>query len=220
MTFLRPLTLIGLFTMMLPAISAESYDLVVYGGTSAGIISAVQAKKMGKSVVIVGPDKHLGGLTSGGLGWTDTGNKAVIGGLARDFYHRIWKEYQKEETWTVQKKSEYGGKGQGTSAIDGKNRTMWIFEPRVAEKVYDDYVREFKIPVHRDEWLDRANGVKKEGGKISGSVFLQGCSIGTEEPLILLLVTEKKQYRLRCSTEEEMAGWQTDLLFYTDATLA
>ena len=159
---------------LLTAHADQSYDLVVYGGTSAGVISAVQAKKMGKSVAIVGPDKHLGGLTSGGLGWTDTGNKAVIGGLARDFYHRIWKEYQKDETWTVQKKSEYGGKGQGTPAIDGKNRTMWIFEPRIAEKVYEDYVRDFKIPVYRDEWLDRVHGVTKEGGNIVSITMLNG----------------------------------------------
>ena len=72
-----------------------AYDLVIYGGTSAGTIAAVQAKQLGKSVIIVCPDKHLGGLTSSGLGMTDTGNKAVIGGLARDFYHRVWKEYQK-----------------------------------------------------------------------------------------------------------------------------
>jgi hypothetical protein len=51
-------------------------------------------------------------------------------------------------------------------------------------------------------------------------VFLQGCSIGTEDPLIILLVTEKKQYRLRCATPEDMAGWQADLLYYTDITLA
>ncbi len=50
---------------------------------------------MGKSVVIVGPDKHLGGLSSGGLGFTDTGNKAVIGGLSREFYHRVWQHYDR-----------------------------------------------------------------------------------------------------------------------------
>ena len=72
------------------AADPPSYDLVVYGGTSAGVIAAVQAKQLGKSVIIVGPDQHLGGLSSGGLGYTDTGNKAVIGGLARDFYHRVW----------------------------------------------------------------------------------------------------------------------------------
>ena len=154
--------------------SAETYDVVVYGGTSAGVIAAVQAKKMGHSVVIVCPDLHLGGLTSGGLGWTDTGNKAVIGGLARDFYHRVWKEYEKEENWKFEKKSEYGGKGQGTPAVDGKNRTMWIFEPRVAEKIFEDYVEEFDIAVHRDEWLDRKNGVKVKNGRIQSISTLSG----------------------------------------------
>ena len=84
-------------------VAAADYDVVVYGGTSAGVIAAVQARKMGKSAVLVGPDKHLGGLSSGGLGFTDTGNKAVIGGLAREFYHRIWQHYQKPEGWKWQK---------------------------------------------------------------------------------------------------------------------
>ncbi|MDZ4848280.1 MAG: FAD-dependent oxidoreductase [Pirellulaceae bacterium] len=153
-----------------------SYDIVIYGGTSAGVIAAVQAKQLGKSVVIVGPDKHLGGLSSGGLGMTDTGNKAVIGGLARDFYHRIWKEYQKPETWRWQKPSEFGGRGQGTPAIDGEQRTMWVFEPHVAEKVFEDYVMEFQIPVYRDEWLDRANGVTKSGSRITTIRMLSGKS--------------------------------------------
>lgn len=151
-----------------------TYDLVIYGGTSAGVMAAVQAKQMGKSVIIVGPDKHLGGLSSGGLGFTDTGNKAVIGGLARDFYHRVWRHYDRPEAWTWQAKSEYGNKGQGTPAIDGAQRTMWIFEPHVAEQVFEDYVREFQIPVQRDEWLDRANGVRKEGGRIRTITMLSG----------------------------------------------
>lgn len=152
----------------------EQADVVVYGGTCAGVIAAVQAKKMGKTAIIVCPDKHLGGLSSGGLGWTDTGNKAVIGGLSRDFYHRIWKEYQKPTTWKFQKQADYGGRGQGTSAVDGANRTMWIFEPRVAEKVFDDYVTEFDIPVHKDEWLDRTSGVKKTDGRIVLITTLSG----------------------------------------------
>lgn len=150
-------------------------DVVVYGGTSAGVIAAVQAKRMGKTVVIVGPDNHLGGLSSGGLGWTDTGNKSVIGGLARDFYHRVWKQYQLDSTWRFQKQSDYGGKGQGTSAIDGKNRTMWIFEPSVAENVFEEYISEFDIPVHRNEWLDRdGGGVVKSDGRIESITMLSG----------------------------------------------
>ena len=152
----------------------QSADVIIYGGTSAGVIAAVQAKQMGKSVIIVSPDKRLGGLSSGGLGWTDTGKKEAIGGLSRDFYHRIWKKYQEPETWKFQKMEDYGGRGQGTPAIDGANRTMWIFEPSVAESVFEDYVKEFKIPVVRDAWLDRDKGVKKSDGRITSITTLKG----------------------------------------------
>lgn len=151
-----------------------SYDVVVYGGTSAGVIAAVQARKMGRSAVIVCPDRHLGGLSSGGLGWTDTGNKAVIGGLAREFYHRVWKHYQSPDAWKWQTREEYGNKGQGTPAIDGQQRTMWIFEPHVAERVFEDYVAEYEIPVHRDQWLDRAQGVTMAEGRIREIRMLSG----------------------------------------------
>ena len=141
----------------------------IYGGTSAGVIAAVQAKRLCKTVVIVGPDKHLGGLSSGGLGFTDTGNKAVIGGLSRDFYHRIWQHYDQPGAWKWQKREEFGNKGQGTPAIDGTERTMWIFEPHVAEQVFEELVRENQIRVDRNEWLDRAKGVSKTGARISSN---------------------------------------------------
>ncbi len=158
----------------LQAAEALETDICIYGGTSAGVAAAVQAARMGKSVVIVCPDKHLGGLSSGGLGFTDTGNKAVIGGLAREFYHRVWKRYDQPEAWRWQKREEYGNKGQGTPAIDKEQRTMWIFEPHVAERVFEDLIREQNIPVHRDEWLDRANGVKKDGARITSITMLSG----------------------------------------------
>lgn len=150
------------------------YDIVVYGGTSAGVMAAVQARRMGKSVVLVGPDKHLGGLTSGGLGFTDTGNKAVIGGLAREFYHRVWQHYQKPEAWKWQKSSEYGNRGQGTPAVDQERRTMWIFEPHVAENIFEEFVHEHDIPVFRDEWLDRESGVLRESEAESSQARIAG----------------------------------------------
>ncbi len=152
-------------------------DIIIYGGTSAAVTAAVQAKKLGKSVIIVSPDKHLGGMTSGGLGFTDTGNKTVIGGLAREFYHRIFLHYDRPESWKWQKKEAYGNKGQGTPAVDGENRTMWIFEPHAAEKVFEDFVKENSIQVLRDEWLDREKGVEVTDGKsmsvktVSGNIF-------------------------------------------------
>lgn len=160
--------------LFVSTLHAAEHDLVIYGGTSAAVTAAVQAKKMGKSVIIVSPDQHLGGLSSGGLGFTDTGNKAVIGGLARDFYHRVWQHYDTDAAWVQQKKSEYGGKGQGTPAMDGENRTMWIFEPHVAEQVFEDYVKEFGLEVVRGEWLDRAKGVTKDGDKITAITTLSG----------------------------------------------
>lgn len=149
-------------------------DMIIYGGTSAAVTAAVQAKKLGKSVIVVSPDKHLGGLSSGGLGFTDTGNKEVIGGLSREFYHRLYLHYDKSESWKWQQKSEYGNKGQGTPAIDGNNRTMWIFEPHAAENVFEDFVRENELNILRDEWLDRKNGVVVEDGKIVSIKTLSG----------------------------------------------
>ncbi|MDW7690361.1 FAD-dependent oxidoreductase [Flammeovirgaceae bacterium SG7u.111] len=149
-------------------------DVVIYGGTSAAVMAAVQVAKMGKSVVMVSPDTHLGGLSSGGLGWTDTGNKSVIGGLAREFYHRVYLHYNTPKAWKWQEKDAYGNKGQGTRAMDGTDRTMWIFEPHVAENIFEQFVKENSIKVYRDEWLDREHGLEKEGGKIVSIQTLSG----------------------------------------------
>lgn len=149
-------------------------DVIIYGGTPAAITAAVQVSKMGKSVIIVSPDKHLGGMSSSGLGFTDTGDKSVIGGLSREFYQRIYKYYENPETWIFQKKNAYGNAGQGTPAIDGKHKTMWIFEPNIAEKVFEDFIKENQIKVYRDEWLDREKGVKKENNYIVSIKTLSG----------------------------------------------
>lgn len=151
-----------------------SRDVVIYGGTSAGVIAAVEAARLGKSVILVGPDQHLGGMSSGGLGWTDTGNKAVIGGLAREFYHRIYLHYQDDAAWVWQSREQYGNRGQGTPAIDGENRTMWIFEPHVAEQVFEDFIAAHNIEVHRDRWLDREHGVDMHEGRIVAMRTLDG----------------------------------------------
>jgi len=170
--------IVAFFTACSPSssrIQREQFaDVIIYGGTSAAITAAMQVVKSGKTVLVVSPDKHLGGLSAGGLGFTDTGNKSVIGGLAREFYHRLFLHYQKPEAWKWQKMEEYGNKGQGTPAMDGSERTMWIFEPHAAEQVFEDFVKENNIKVYRNEWLDRANGVKKENGKIVSIKTLSG----------------------------------------------
>ena len=152
-----------------------SYDVVVYGGTSAAITTAVQVAKMGKSVVVVSPDARLGGLSSGGLGATDSGNRTVIGGLSREFYHRLWLHYQNESAWTFQPMpKENGIPGQGGRGIDNDTQTMWVFEPSVAEKVFEDFVKEYKIEVLKNEKLDREKGVEKDNSTIKSITTLSG----------------------------------------------
>jgi hypothetical protein len=160
-----------------PETSGFRSEVIIYGGTSAAVTAAVQLAQMGTEVIVVSPDVHMGGMTASGLGWTDTGNKEVIGGLARNFYHRLFLHYQQDSAWKWQRREEYGNAGQGNVAIDGEFRTMWIFEPHAAEQVFDQMLKESGVEVYRDEWLDRETGVVMEGGAIrsirtlSGKVF-------------------------------------------------
>jgi len=114
-----------------------TYDLIVYGSTSSGIIAAYTARMKGLEVLLVSPDNHLGGLTTGGLGYTDIGNKYAITGLAKDFYRRIGAKYGTFE--------------------------RWIFEPHVAGEVFQDYIREAQIPILAGY---RLSSVNMEGAEI------------------------------------------------------
>ncbi len=134
-------------------------DIVIYGGTSAGVIAAVQAARLGKSVILIEPGVHLGGLTSGGLGYTDSGNKAVIGGLAMDYYQRLKTIYDNPETWKWQKPEDF-------KKYQPNQKAIWVFEPHLAEKVYEDLIAEQKIPVFRNERLDLKCGVIKKANRI------------------------------------------------------
>jgi len=153
------------------ATAAEAtYDLVVYGGTCGGVTAAVQAAAMGKTVVLIEPGRHLGGLSSGGLGATDIGNKLAIGGLAREFYHRIFLHYQKPEAWRQETIDEYRQKkGRGIDAD-----TMWCFEPHVAEQVFRQMLAEARVPVVFGQRLDLKRGVRMAGRRIAAIVMESG----------------------------------------------
>lgn len=147
------------------ATNQDGYDLVVYGGTSAGIAAAVQAKRMGKSVILIEPSSRIGGLTTGGLGQTDIGNKAAIGGISREFYEGIKEYYDAPANWKWQKKEDYKDGGQTRTAAG--ESSMWTFEPSAALAVYQDWIGTYDIPLVFDQQLDRENGVTKVDGKIS-----------------------------------------------------
>ena len=135
----------------------ETYDVVIYGGTSAGVAAAIQARRMGKSVVIVEPTTRVGGLTSGGLGQTDIGNKAAIGGVAREFYQQVRKHYDQPSAWRWEKKAEYQSTGQ--SKTGANEDTMWTFEPSTALLILQTWIRDNGIVVRYNQRLDRQSGV-------------------------------------------------------------
>jgi hypothetical protein len=145
----------------------KNYDICIYGGTSSGVIAAYTAARSGKSVLLIEPGKNLGGMSSGGLGLTDIGNKYAISGLALDFYRRIGKHYGKFE--------------------------QWIFEPHVAENLFNEYIKKAKVPVLYE---NRITGVEKKGTLIT--------AITLENPTKKKVGTVKAKVFIDCSYEGDL----------------
>ncbi len=164
------------FNLLALSQNDKNYDIIVYGGTSAGVSTAIQASRMGKSVVLIEPTNRIGGLTTGGLGQTDIGNKQAIGGIAREFYQNVKKHYQQPENWNWQKREEYRDGGQ--TRTDSGEDAMWTFEPSAALKIFHQMLEpEKNITLVYNQRLERKNGVTKKKGVItlitmeSGIVF-------------------------------------------------
>ena len=153
-------------SLALPAFAEPaSYDVVVYGGTSGGVIAAVQVAKSGRSVVLFSPTAHLGGLTTSGLGWTDLGESSILGGLSREFYHRVYQHYQGAGAWNWQSRASFGNAAQGGPAFNDATQVASVFEPKVAEAVFSAMIAGENVPVITGR-LDLDDGVVMNGGKI------------------------------------------------------
>lgn len=108
--------------MALVSCSAEKeYDICIYGGSASGVVAAYSAAQMGMDVLVIEPGIRIGGLTTGGLGFTDIGNKQVVKGVALQFYRRLGKHYG--------------------------NLEQWVFEPSAAHAILSDYLDHKNIKV-------------------------------------------------------------------------
>ncbi|KAF4974096.1 hypothetical protein FZEAL_8969 [Fusarium zealandicum] len=183
------LWLLPLFVTAVGSASSESArkavfydcDVVIYGNTVAALAAAIQTTRMNKTVAIVFPGTTLGGLTTSGLGWTDSKDGNTIGGIAREFYGRVFDYYQGPDAWERETRSDYLDKNIGAQpgpAIDEQKQVQWTFEPKAAEAIWEKWITDEKIPVFRNEAIDRSStGVSKQGTLIksfrteSGSVF-------------------------------------------------
>ncbi len=153
-------------TLALASAAPVSHDVVVYGGTSGGVIAATQVAKSGKSVVLISPTVHLGGLTTSGLGWTDLGADSILGGLSKEFYHRAYLHYHQGDAWNWQKQESFSNKAQGFPAFNTTTKIASVFEPKVAEAIFKQFLKEQNVPVITGR-LDLKAGVVMNGGKIS-----------------------------------------------------
>jgi len=143
------------------AAEPAGHDLVIYGGTSAGVTAAVQAARLGKSVVLIEPTRHLGGLSSAGLGMTDSGKPEVIGGLAREFYRRVKKHYENDAAWKWEQRADFKWWTESGDAL-------WRFEPAVAERIFREMLAEAQVTVVEGERLDLRDWGTKTGTTITG----------------------------------------------------
>ena len=152
----------------------KTYDVVIYGSSPAALSAAISAQRLGKSAVIVCPETRIGGLTTGGLGQTDIGNKSAFGGLALQFYKDVADYYKDDANWIWQKRSDYLPDGQCTGSLGADS--MWTFEPHAALQILEGWERKHGLDIRRGEYLDREpkSGVEAEEGRIKAIRTLSG----------------------------------------------
>lgn len=135
------------------AAATHEFDLVVYGGTAGGVMTAISGARHGLKTVLLEPRRHVGGMATGGLSRTDTGTREVIGGLALEFYYRVGNEYDVRRF---------------------KNPVAWFYEPKVGEKVMLDMLKEAGVTLLFQHRLRETNGVVKQGTRITELVTENG----------------------------------------------
>lgn len=143
----------------------DQTDVVVYGGTAGGVMAAVQAARLGRSVVLIEPGRHLGGMVTGGLGATDYGKAPVVGGLTLELYRRLYHHYLSPVAWKYETREEHLPKHWLNVSEDRK--AHWFHEPGPAEAILRGMVREAGVQVVFGERLDRKAGVTKQGPRIT-----------------------------------------------------
>ncbi len=151
-------------------------DVVVYGDASGGVVAAVQAARMGKRAILVSQYGHLGGMTSSGLGLTDIGNDRILGGISREFYHRLYLHYQQPTAWPFESREQFANIGQGIPALNSATELASTFEPKVAEAVFDALVLEAGVQVVRGR-LELPTGVVRDGRRIQAIRLEDGRTI-------------------------------------------
>lgn len=174
--------LFRLVLLLLPLLAgaAPAPDVVVYGGTLAGISAAIQAARMNRSVLLLEPSAHLGGVATSGLTATDMNRSPTIGGIAREFYQEIYAYYRQPSAWRVEAREAFFERSRKRT-YTGKNdslRMQWVYESHVAERILGDMLRQAGITVRLSCPLAETDtAVERRDGRITA---IQ-CADGTRQ---------------------------------------
>jgi hypothetical protein len=137
--------LIPLVGLAVAAAGQQTFDLVVYGGTAAGVMTAVSGARHGLKTVLLEPGRHVGGMSTGGLSRTDVGQRSVIGGLALEFYYRVGERYEMRRY---------------------NNPVAWFYEPKVGEAVMLEMLKQSGATLLLNHRLREKDGVTKTGARV------------------------------------------------------
>lgn len=154
----------------------KNYDIIVYGNSSAAVVAAIQASRMGRTVLFISSDRCIGGLTSSGLGATDLNDYRAVGGLAREFYHRVYEYYSNSSVWYCQDREQYFSsiKKRVFSGINVGLKLQWVFEPHVAQKKFFQMLAEENVDLVYGMLDLNEGGTKLQNNKILSLKLVDG----------------------------------------------
>ena len=140
--------------------AGQHADIVIYGCTSGGVVAAIEARRLDRSVLLLCREDYLGGMSTNGLGWSDTGNHRAIGGLSLEFYRKVKQYYDDPSVWVHAPRP-----ARAENFVDGD--AMWQFEPKVAERIFEDWAKQAGVTIVRNQPLDRSKrSVEMDGNRI------------------------------------------------------
>lgn len=158
------------------------FDICVYGESASGVMAAIQAARLGKNVVLISKNQHVGGLATSGLTATDMNRNDMVGGIAREFYQRIYAYYQDPTAWRNQDRDEFFIQSIRRT-YRGKNddrQMQWVYESKIAEKIMLDMLEEAGVKLWFNERLQLEDGIKKRGTRITAISMESGKTVNAK----------------------------------------
>ncbi|SFL34011.1 FAD dependent oxidoreductase [Porphyromonadaceae bacterium KH3CP3RA] len=158
------------------------FDICVYGESASGVMAAIQAARLDKNVVLISKNQHVGGLATSGLTATDMNRNDMVGGIAREFYQRIYAYYQDPAAWRNQDRDEFFIQSIRRT-YRGKNddrQMQWVYESRIAEKIMLDMLEEAGVKLWFNERLQFEDGIKKRGTRITAISMESGKTVNAK----------------------------------------